>query len=148
MQYLQMAQHYADIRVGGLSIELTMLLFAVLLGMVQLFLAAQFVTRERGTAWNIGPRDETPALKGKAAGRLDRAFSNFRETFPFFAALVLIATVANKHSMLTTGGAQLYVAARILYVPLYAFGITGIRTLAFLASVVGLVMLIVALFTP
>jgi uncharacterized MAPEG superfamily protein len=148
MQYLQLAQHYADIRVGGLSIELTMLLFAILLGIFQLFIAVQFATRERGTAWNIGPRDETPPLKGKVAGRLHRAFANFRETFPFFAALVLMITVTNKHSVLTTGGAQLYLAARILFVPLYAFGITGLRTLAFLASVVGLVMLIVALFTP
>jgi uncharacterized MAPEG superfamily protein len=148
MQYVQMVQDYADIRVGGLSIELTMLLFAVLLGLVQLFVAVQFVTRERGTAWNIGPRDESPPLKGKVAGRLDRAFANFRETFPFFAALVLMAAVANKHSVLTAGGSQLYVAARILYVPLYAFGVTGLRTLAFLVSVAGLVMLIVALFTP
>jgi uncharacterized MAPEG superfamily protein len=148
MQYIQILRRYADIRVAGLTIEMTMLLFAVLIGMVQLFLAAQFVTRERGTAWNIGPRDETPPLKGKLAGRLDRAFANFRETFPFFAVLVVMTTIANRHSALTAGGAQLYVAARILYVPLYAFGVTGIRTLAFLASVAGLVMLIVALFTP
>jgi uncharacterized MAPEG superfamily protein len=31
-------------------------------------------------------------------------------------------------------------------VPLYAFGVTGVRSLAFLASLVGLLMIIAALF--
>ena len=36
--------------------------------------------------------------------------------------------------------------ARVLYVPLYAFGVTGVRTLAFLVSLAGLIMVIAALF--
>ena len=145
---MQAIQNFAAIHIGGMSVELSMLVIAVILGFAQLFLAIQVITGERGTAWNIGPRDETPPLKGKLGGRLDRAFKNFMETFPFFAAVVLIAATTGKHSALTAGGAELYVAARILYVPLYALGTTGLRTLAFLGATAGIVMVIVALFTP
>jgi uncharacterized MAPEG superfamily protein len=38
---------------------------------------------------------------------------------------------------LTLWGAWLYLLARIIYVPLYAAGISFIRTLAWLVSIVG-----------
>ena len=131
-----------------MSVEFTMLALAVVLGLVQLFLAAQFVTSERGVAWNIGPRDETPPLKGKLAGRLDRAFWNFLETFPFFAVAVVMAAILGRHTWQTLWGSQLYLAGRVLYVPLYAFGVTGLRTLAFLAATAGILLLLAALFAP
>jgi uncharacterized MAPEG superfamily protein len=139
---------YLNIHLGGMSIEFSMLLIAILLGFVQLFLAVQVVTAERGTAWNVGPRDVTPPLKGKLAGRLDRAFANFRETFPFFAAAILMAAILGRHNWSTQIGSELYVAARILYLPLYAFGVTGLRTLVFLLSVVGIGLVLAVLFTP
>ena len=141
-------QPYLNFHLAGLSVELTMLAFAIVLGMVQLFLAAQIMTRERGVAWNIGPRDETPPLKGRLAGRLDRAFRNFLETFPFFAAVVVMAAILGRHNWQTVLGAQLYFAARVVYVPLYAFGATGLRTLAFLAATVGIVLVLAAILTP
>jgi len=139
---------YLNIHLGGMSVEFSMLTIAILLGFVQLFLAVQVVTAERGTAWNVGPRDVTPPLKGKLAGRLDRAFSNFKETFPFFAVAILMTAILGRHSWTTQVGSELYVAARILYVPLYAFGVTGLRTLAFLVSVVGIGLVLAALFVP
>jgi uncharacterized MAPEG superfamily protein len=139
---------YLNLHLGGMSVEFTMLTLAILLGLVQLFLAVQLVTAERGTAWNIGPRDTTPPLKGKIAGRLDRAFSNFKETFPFFAVVILMAAILGRHSWTTQLGSELYVAARVLYLPLYAFGVTGLRTLAFLFSVVGIGLVLAALLAP
>ena len=47
---------------------------------------------------------------------------------------------------LTLWGAHLYLFARVVYVPLYAFGVTGLRSLAFIVSVAGLIMVIAALF--
>ncbi len=63
------------------------------------------------------------------AGRLDRALSNFLETFPLFAAAVLIAHAAGRHDWMTIWGAQLYFWGRVAYVPLYAFGIRLVRSL-------------------
>jgi uncharacterized MAPEG superfamily protein len=86
-----------------------------------------------------------PPLTG-VAGRLERAFRNYMETFPLFAAALLAAVVAQKTGPLTLWGAGLYVAARALYVPIYAAGIRLVRTLVWFVGVVGLVMVLVALF--
>jgi uncharacterized MAPEG superfamily protein len=80
------------------------------------------------------------------AARLDRAFRNFMETFPFFAAAVLTACLTAKTGPTTLWGSALYVAARALYVPIYAAGIAYLRSLVWFAAAVGLVMVITALF--
>ncbi len=131
---------------GGLSSELSMLGVAIVLGLVHILLAAHFVTAERGIAWNIGPRDTSAPLTGKLAGRLLRAQENFKETFIFFATLVLALALSGRHSALTVGSCELYVAARILYLPLYALGIPGLRTLVWMASLLGIIGLLAALF--
>ena len=64
-----------------MTIELTMLV----LGLVQIVIAAQAKSRQTGLQWTAGPRDEPMPLTG-VAGRLDRALSNFLETFPLFVA--------------------------------------------------------------
>ena len=136
---------FVNLQLGGMSVEMTMLALAILLGFVQLFLAAHFVTAERGLGWNVGARDNTAPLGGRLAGRLDRAFQNFKETFPFFAAAVILAAVQGRHNWATLWGSQLYLAARILYVPLYAAGIPVIRTLVWAAASAGILLVVAAL---
>ncbi len=76
-----------------MSIELMLLIAAIALGFIQITAAAAASTRQYGSRWNAGPRDEPmPPLTGMA-GRLDRALQNFKETFPFFAVAVLAAEV-------------------------------------------------------
>jgi uncharacterized MAPEG superfamily protein len=138
----------AGLHLGGMSVEFTMLALAVVLGFVHLFIAVQLVTAERGAAWNTGPRDNTPPLQGKLAGRLDRAFANFRETFPFFAVAVILAALLARHDLRTIWGTQLYFWMRVIYLPLYAVGVSGLRTLAWLASVTGIFLVLAACFWP
>src|ERR1700679_1103477 len=73
------------IQIAGLSTELTMLAVAIVLGMFQLLIAARTGNSQRGLKWNVGPRDAPAPPVSKVAGRLERAFRNFLETFPFFA---------------------------------------------------------------
>ena len=85
-----------------------------------------------------------PPLTG-IAGRLDRAFRNFRETFVFFVAAVIVAYLAGRsESPLAVWGSAIYVAARAVYVPLYAAGIPLVRTLAWASAMGGLLMVIAA----
>lgn len=137
----------ANLKLGGMSVELTMLALAAVLGFVHLFLGVHFATQERGTAWNTGARDNTPPLKGRLAGRLERAFNNFRETFPIFVVAVLIITVLDRHNMRTEWGAQLYFWMRVVYLPLYAFGIPMLRTIIWLAASVGILLVLSAAFS-
>lgn len=122
--------------------ELWLLAVSVLLGFVHIILQAHSMNLQRGMRWNAGPRDEpVPPLTG-VAGRLARALRNFLETFPLFAAGVLIAHVANVHNGLTLWGAWLYVAGRVAYIPLYAFGVTYVRSLAWNVAAVGIVLIL------
>jgi uncharacterized MAPEG superfamily protein len=127
-----------------MAFELQMVAAAVLIGLVHLVWAAAAAQPQRGLTWNAGPRDEPIVLTG-VAGRLERAFANFRETFPFFAALVVIDYLGGRLGDLTAYGAALYVAARAIYIPLYAFGVPYLRSLVWVASMVGILMLLSAL---
>lgn len=124
--------------------ELGLLAIAIVLGLVQLLWAAGAARQQQGLNWARGPRDEKKPVTGMAA-RLDRAWKNYMETFPFFAAAVLLGSATTTLRDFTIWGAHLYVWARVLYVPLYAFG-SGFRTLTWFISLVGLVMVIAALF--
>jgi uncharacterized MAPEG superfamily protein len=126
--------------------ELSLLGFAIVIGVVQLGWAAGAARRQQSAAWNVGPRDEPWPVTGVAA-RLDRAFKNFMETFPLFAAAVIAADLLGKLGPLTLWGSGLYVAGRAIYVPLYATGVPVVRTLVWIVSLVGLLMVVAAIFT-
>lgn len=127
-----------------MAFELQMVAAAVLIGIIHLLWAAAAAQPQRGLKWNAGPRDEPVVLTG-VAGRLERAFANFRETFPFFVALVAVDYLGGRLGALTAYGAVLYVVARAVYIPLYALGVPFVRSLAWLASMVGILMLLLAL---
>jgi uncharacterized MAPEG superfamily protein len=128
-----------------MAIELKLLGVAVIIGLVQLLWAAAAARSQQDLKWAAGPRDTPMPISGSAA-RLHRAFWNFVETFPFFAAAVLAAAAAEKlGSDLTVWGSILYVAGRALYAPLYAAGIPMLRSVVWFASLIGLVMILVAL---
>ena len=131
---------------SALTPELQVLAFTLILAIVQVMLAAFVRTSELGAKWNAGPRDGEAPTPGPLAGRLMRAQANLYETLPLFIAAVLIAHVADRNGALTMWGTHLYLVARIAYVPLYAFGVTGVRSLVFLVSLAGLGMVIAALF--
>ena len=127
-----------------MSIELTLLAWTCALALVQIMLAAVFRTREYGAKWNAGPRDETMPPVGQLTGRLERAQRNLFETLPLFAALVLTAHVANREGATTTLGAMLYFWGRVVYLPLYMLGVAYVRTLVWIVSLVGLLMILFA----
>lgn len=128
------------------SVELQILFCAIALGIVQLLIAVLASVGARGMPWALGPRDDDGAPLGRIGGRLDRAYHNFLETFVFFAAAVLLAHAldrSNAHSVL---GAQIYIWARVLYIPAYVFGIPFVRTLIWMASLVGILLVMSAIW--
>jgi uncharacterized MAPEG superfamily protein len=128
-----------------MTIELKMLGWSVVVGLVYVMLAATLMTQQRGMKWNAGARDgEAKPLTGIAA-RAARASGNFLETFPFFAALVLAVVIAGKNDHNSELGTQLYVWARIAYLPIYLLGIPYLRTLVWAVSLIGILDLLAPL---
>lgn len=127
--------------------EFIMLAFTLILAVIQIGWAAAARTAELGLKWNAGPRDGETPPPGRLAGRLIRAQANLFETLPLFAAAVIMAHIAGKDGqMLTFVGTHLYFFGRLIYLPLYAFGVSYLRSLVWIVSLVGLVVVIAALF--
>jgi uncharacterized MAPEG superfamily protein len=125
-----------------MTTELTILAWGCILALVHIFVAVRFKTRQYGTKWNVGARDEELPPPQPIVGRLARAQANFFETFPIFAAAALIVGSAGLTDRWTAIGAWLWLVARLVYLPLYAMGVPVVRTAAFLASVIGIVLVL------
>ncbi len=124
--------------------ELTLLAWSVLVGLVQIGAAAIAKRMQEPRLWSAGSRDEPPPIYTGVAARLTRAQGNFLETFPLFAAAVLICHAAGREGPSSAWGAQLYFWGRVFYVPLYAVGIPYARTLVWLVAIAGLCMVLAA----
>ena len=124
-----------------LPAELFYLGFSILLGLGTIGLHAAMVDFDAGLSWGVGSRDE-PAPRGSLIReRLGRAAVNFNETFPFFAAAILGCIALDRvGTSVTVLGATLYFWGRLAYVPLYAFGVRWLRTVAWFVAIFGIIL--------
>jgi uncharacterized MAPEG superfamily protein len=125
--------------------ELLMLALSVVLGFVHIIVSAIATTHQCGLKWNVSARDAPMPPPQVIAGRLQRALHNFLETFPLFAASVLIADATNRHGPMAVWGSQLYFYARVLYLPIYAAGLPVIRTVVWSVATLGILMVLLDL---
>ena len=125
--------------------ELQLLAAAIVVGIVQFLWATLAARGQQGLAWGRGPRDEPMRVSG-VAGRLERSYANFMETFPLHAAAVIVAYLAAKLGDLTLWGSVLYVAARTLHPILYVLAIPFLRSLVWMIGFGGTVAVVTAIF--
>lgn len=97
-----------------------------------------------GTILMMGNRDNLPP-ESALAGRAARTALNTVDNFVLFAAIALIAHAAGAESPKLVMGAQLFFWARLVYIPVYYAGIKYLRTLVWVASIVGLAMMVLSL---
>ena len=124
--------------------ELSLLVWAALLTLVQAVVAVQGAMMQVGLSTLAGNREGMPELKGWA-GRATRAHRNMLENLVLFAALVLVSVVADRTNATTLLGAQIFLYARIAYAVIYVAGIPWLRTAVWAVSVVGLAMIFLQL---
>ena len=123
-----------------MKLEYIMLGATLALALVNILWAGNARTRQYGTNWNMGARDEDMPPLNPLAGRLLRAQANLYETLPLFIAALLGAALLDRLGWKTEVGASLYAVGRLIYLPLYAAGIPKIRTLVFSVSLAGLIL--------
>ncbi|MTH76476.1 MAPEG family protein [Paracoccus aestuariivivens] len=130
-----------------MSAETTALALAALLQAVQIGLAGYSMNKDASPEWNASPRDTQPEFSAMT-GRLRRAVDNHFEGLILFTIAVLLVAITDTDSLLTGLCAWLYLLARILYIPAYAFGWSPWRSaiwaVGFLAT---LVMIVTTLFS-
>jgi len=122
-----------------MTVLMALLLGAALFGLLQVIATGMAVSSRRGLGFSMSPRDDGQPLDGEA-GRVVRAAHNFMETFVFFAVAALVAHVLGRETALAVGGGWIYLLARIVYWPLYVLGVPGVRSLVWVASIIGIVL--------
>ncbi|MGP7796237.1 MAPEG family protein [Sphingomonas sp. CLY1604] len=126
--------------------EMTLLGASVVLLVVHIMLQGQTATRDRGLDWNAGPRDGEATPLGPLAGRAARALANYQETYPAFVALALGLAITGQTGGMGAIGAWLWFLARVVYIPLYLLGVRYVRSLAWVASMLGLLLMLLRFF--
>jgi uncharacterized MAPEG superfamily protein len=118
-----------------LTPELLAALIICLLAPIHAVTVALIKGHLAGLAWGSGNRDTTPDFP-EWVDRLSRAHANLLENLPSFVGVIFVAHLAGVHDQVTVLAAWLFVIARIIYIFIYALGITflAIRTLLFFGS--------------
>lgn len=103
--------------------ELTTLALAALLQAVQFALFAVPANIELGTGYTSSARDRAPSRQlSERTARLQRAMNNHFEGLILFTIAVVVVTLGEQSTQVTQSAAWVYLAARVLYIPAYAFG--------------------------
>jgi uncharacterized MAPEG superfamily protein len=125
-----------------MATEILILALAGLLLLVHIMAAIRLKTQQYGVDWNTGARDgDLPPLNPVAA-RLERARDNFIETLPLAIIGLFGVVLADKANAITAAAGWVWLAARVIYLPLYWTGVPKVRTLVW---GVGLLALLIVL---
>ena len=103
---------------------------------------AQWATA--GNAWALGTRDDPPR-ETLLNGRLRRACANYLETLPGVLAVLVAAELSGRANELTSYGGWVWFFCRVLYLPAYASGIGGLRSIVWGAAMCAIVAMTVGL---
>ena len=95
-------------------------------------------------AEDLGPRDQVRPFT-VVGQRAARALANLHEAMPVFLALALLNLNSGTAAAMATTGALIFLIARIVYLPVYLAGISVLRTLVWVGSWVGLILMLVPL---
>jgi uncharacterized MAPEG superfamily protein len=127
-----------------MSTDLTLLVWAAALTVVQAVIAVLGAMLQVGLPALAGNRESLPPIKGWA-GRAQRAHRNMLENLVLFTVLVLVAQVTGKANITTGLGSELFFWARVVYVPVYLIGIPWLRTGVWAVSIIGLLQIFLQL---
>lgn len=121
-----------------LSTEVAMLVAASIMGIVHLLVVAHFSRLQYGLRWVGSARDEPREAMTGVGGRLERAYRNFLETFPYFVAAVVAVEITGASDWVSAWGAVAYVGGRLVYIFLYAAGVPVVRGLVWNIPTLGI----------
>lgn len=118
-----------------MSSELSILALYGLLIVVVVLLNVLTAMSQVGLMTLGGARDDMPALTG-VAGRVERALNNSVVAMALFAPAVLILSVKDAFTSGSLLAAQIFLIARVVFVPVYAFAIPVpfLRTIVWMAG--------------
>lgn len=125
-----------------MSLEVTLLVWSFVIFL--LYMGAQSTTyrMQHGVRFANTARDNE-AAPNLLTARAEKALRNFLETYAAFIALAVATELSGRSDVFTQWGASIWFVARIVYLPLYVFGVQDIRSLVWFASFIGLILMFI-----
>lgn len=127
-----------------MSVDLQMLVWSAVLCVVLIFPYVLCRIMVWGLVPTVGYPSNPPPLPAWAQ-RAQRAHLNLLENLAPFAVLVLVAQQTGAANATTALGATVFFWARVVQAIVHIFGVPWLRTLAFFASIAGMVMILTQL---
>ncbi len=124
-----------------MSVEISYLIASLALFVVMVACQALFSIKEHGLVPLAGSRDGISDQK-ILTQRAKRANQNMIESLILFAPLVLIAAHLGISNSMTILGAKLFFFGRLLYAPIYWFGVPWLRTVVWGAALLGVLLIL------
>jgi len=121
--------------------EIMYLAWSVLLAIAHMLVTVVALVSHSGLMVSVGNRANLPELPGWG-GRAVRANNNMSQNLVLFAAAVLAVVLTGTTNPTTLLGAQLFFWGRVAYAVCYLGGIPWLRTLSWLVSIAGVVMVL------
>ncbi len=128
-----------------MTLDLWALAATLVLAMVQIGLQSILTLAQAGPKWVAGPRD-TPFDVTGVSGRFVRAHQNLLEIFPQFAAALFVVHAAGVNGQFAIWGAWMFFVSRMFYVPAYAFGPPGLRSVFWQGGQIGILIILADIF--
>lgn len=122
--------------------ELTCLELALALWFVHLFCQLGAASTAFSTTYLLSSRDAQMSPMGVMWGRATRAFANYVENLVAFAAIDIALLITHHTAWFAP---TVWIAARVLYLPLYLFDVIYVRTVAAGVAMLSLLVMILAL---
>jgi uncharacterized MAPEG superfamily protein len=115
------------------------LILSFLLVIIQLTIPMliELLTKNTNLKYFLSSRDETTNISTHAQ-RANRALKNLLETFPIFIGIIILSLIKDVDN---SSIALLWLIFRIIYIPVYVFGINYLRTGIWAVSLICLILM-------
>jgi len=124
-----------------MAIEYSYLIASVIVFIVMIVVQMVGSVSQHGLVSLAGARDHLGA-DNAFVSRAKRANQNMIESFCLFVPVTLVAIASGSANEMTAMGGGLFLAGRIAYAPLYWLGVAWLRTLAWTAAFVGIILIL------
>lgn len=128
-----------------MSPELTVLVLAALVQVVTFVLYAIPANLELGSGYTMSARDRAPSRQmSDRTARLGRSMTNMFEALILFGIAALTIHVSGQNTGYTALLSWIFLAARIAYVPAYAYGLRPGRSLIWAVGFTATILILIA----
>lgn len=122
-----------------MPVELWSIAALALMMLVTTFIQGGLVPVTQGLKWGLGSRDE-PFEKSAMQGRFARTVQNHAEAMLMYIPLMALVVALDRTSDWTAVAAWLVIVGRAAFIPLYLFGVFGMRSFAYATAMIGVFM--------